>query len=205
MTSVARTSVIFYSMPVWLALGAHVAIPGDRITGRKALGLALALTGVAVALFDRPPQGEASLAGDLLALGAAGCWAAIALGTRISPLSRVAPAMQLYWQVSVSAVLLLAVAPFFGPLIRDFAPIHALGFAFQVIVVVTAAFLFWFWLLKIYPASSVASFSFLSPVFGVGFGWLILGETVGSTLLVALGLVASGLILINRAPRAVAA
>ncbi len=202
LTSVARTSVIFYSMPVWLALAAHVLIPGDTITGRKALGLTLALAGVGVALFDRPTHGAASLTGDLLALGAAICWAGIAILARISPLSRVTPVMQLFWQVTVSAVLLLAVAPFFGPFIRDFEPIHAIGFAFQVVIVVTGAFLFWFWLLKIYPASGVASFSFLSPVFGVGFGWLILGETVGPTLLVALVLVAVGLILINRPPRA---
>lgn len=63
---------------------------------------------------------------------------------------------------------------------------------------VAIAFLFWFWLMSIYPASSVASFSFLSPVFSVLLGWLILGERVGPSIWGALGLVALGLVLINR-------
>jgi drug/metabolite transporter (DMT)-like permease len=66
------------------------------------------------------------------------------------------------------------------------------------VAVVSAGFLFWFWLLTIYPASSVASFAFLSPIFGVGLGWLLLGEPVGPGILVALVLVCAGLVLINR-------
>ena len=69
---------------------------------------------------------------------------------------------------------------------------------FQIVAIASGGFLFWFWLLKIYPASGVASFSFLSPIFGVAFGWLILGETIGLSLWAALGLVCAGLILINR-------
>ena len=202
LTTVARASVIFYSMPVWLALAAHLLIAGDRLSGRKAVGLALAMAGVAWAILDRPGSGGVSLLGDILALLAAICWAAIAVLARATSFSRVAPAMQLYWQVGVSAVLLLALAPLFGPLLRDIAPVHVAGMAFQIVAVATGAFLFWFWLLKIYPASGVASFSFLSPIFGVAFGWLILGETVGRGLLAALALVCLGLVLINRAPTA---
>ena len=40
LTTVVRTSIIFYSMPVWLALMAHVGLPGERITRTKAVGLA---------------------------------------------------------------------------------------------------------------------------------------------------------------------
>ncbi|MGB8623835.1 MAG: DMT family transporter, partial [Paracoccaceae bacterium] len=46
-TTVTRSSVIFYSMPLWLTLAAHFLLPGERITPRKALGLALAFAGVA--------------------------------------------------------------------------------------------------------------------------------------------------------------
>lgn len=202
LTSVARTSVIFYSMPVWLALMAHLAIPGERISARKSLGLALAFGGVAWALLDRDGNGEVSLAGDLMALVAAVAWAGIALVARVTAFSRVEPTMQIFWQVAVSAPILLAAALFFGPFLRDLQPIHVAGMGFQIVVVATAGYLFWFWLLKLYPASGVASFSFLSPVFGVVFGWLILGEQVGLSLLGALVLVAVGLVLVNRPPRA---
>ena len=44
----------------------------------------------------------------------------------------------------------------------------------------------WLWLLSIYPAASVAAFSFLSPIFGVFFGWAFLDEKLGAPILVAL-------------------
>jgi drug/metabolite transporter (DMT)-like permease len=62
-------------------------------------------------------------------------------------------------------------------------------------------FLAWFWLLTVYPAASVASFSFLSPVFAVLLGWLILSEEITPSVWAALLLVATGIYLINRKPR----
>lgn len=199
LTTVTRTSVIFYSMPVWLAIGGHLLLEGERITRAKAAGLLVAFGGVAWAILDRGAGGGAgSLAGDLCALGAAIGWASIVLVVRGTGLSRLHPEMQMFWQVLVSAPLLLGAAVFFGPLLRDPAPIHFLGLGFQIVVVVAAGFVFWFWLLSIYPAAGVASFSFLSPIFGFAFGWLILGEEIGWSLGGALLLVAAGLVLINR-------
>ena len=200
LTAVSRASVIFYSMPVWLALMAHFMLPDDRVTPLKALGLALALAGVAVAILTRD-DGAGSLWGDLAALGAAIGWALTAILAKASSLSRVRPEIQLMWQVIVSAPILLVAAFFFGPLVRDLAAIHIAGLLFQIVVVVSAGFIFWLWLLSIYPASGVASFSFLSPVLAVGLGWLLLGEEIGMKLILALILVALGIVLINRPPR----
>lgn len=199
-TSVARVSVIFYTMPVWLALIAHFVFPGERLTRWKIAGLLMAVTGVALALLDRGGC-EVSLLGDLLALASAFCWAAIVLCVRLTPLGEVPPAQQLMFQVLVSAPILLLIAPLFGPLIRDLGPIHYAGLAFQIICVASLGFLAWFWLLSIYPSSSVASFSFLSPVFAVLLGWLLLSEEVAVTVWMALVLVAGGIFLINWRPR----
>lgn len=197
LTDVSRASVIFYSMPVWLALMAHVCLPGERLTALRLLGLGLAMAGVAVALMDRS-AGEANIWGDLAALGAAWGWAGIALMLRFKPLNQIAPEAQLMWQIMVSAVILSAVAPLFGPLLREPEMIHLAGVAFQALGVVCFGYVFWFWLLTVYPAASVASFSFLSPVLSVLFGWWLLGEAVGVSIWASLGLVVLGLILINR-------
>ena len=197
LTTVSRASVIFYSMPVWLALIGHFVLPGERLMPMRLGGLCLAMAGVAVALADRN-GGQASLLGDLLGLGAAFGWAGIVLTVRLTALSREKPETQLLWQLLVSAVMLLALAPLFGPLLREVEPIHLAGLAFQGLGVVAIAYLFWFWLMSIYPASGVASFSFLSPVFSVLLGWLLLGERVGPSIWIALGLVAVGLVFINR-------
>ncbi|MBD3677660.1 MAG: DMT family transporter [Rhodobacteraceae bacterium] len=203
LTTVARTSVIFYSMPLWLALGAHLILPGERMTRQKSLGLALAFAGVTWAILDRDGAsgGQASLVGDLFALLAAIAWAGIALCARGTKLITVPPETQLFWQLTISALVLVGASFFFGPMMRDVQPIHLWGMAFQIVVVASGAYLFWLWILTIYPASSVASFSFLTPIFGVFMGWALLGEEVSTGILGALVLVAVGIALINRPPR----
>jgi drug/metabolite transporter (DMT)-like permease len=202
LTTVTRTSVIFYTMPVWLALLGHVLIPGERLTRRKGVGLALAFAGVVVAITIRGGSGgTASLIGDLCALGAALTWAGIALLAKVSALKTVRPETQLLWQLAVSAPILMLAAFAFGPFLRAPEWIHWAGLGFQIVVIVSAGFLLWLWLLSIYPAGSVAAFSFLSPVFGVFLGWWLLDEPVGWEIVLALGLVVAGLIVINRPAR----
>jgi drug/metabolite transporter (DMT)-like permease len=202
-TTVARTSIFFYTMPFWVALAAHFLIPGERLTAIRSLGLFLAMAGVAIAMLDRPQQaGEYALWGDIMCLFGAMMWAGIALSARVTKLSRSTPEMQLVYQLAVSAPIVLFVAPFFGDLVRDLHPYHIGIFTFQVFVVVAFGFSFWFWLLSKYPASDMASFGFLAPVFGVAFGWLILDEPVTLTLVVALVLVGLGIFLVNKKPKA---
>lgn len=202
-TAVARSAVLFYTMPIWVAAAAHFLIPGERLTRLRGLGLALAIAGVALAFADRGgTAGPNQLLGDVMCLIAAMLWAAIALVTRTSALSRTTPEMQLLYQLVISTVVLLSVAPLFGEVLRAPTPALISVFAFQVIVVVGIGFQSWFWALGRYPASSVASFSFLSPVFGVLASWAILGETISLGVIGALGLVGFGIFLVNWRPRA---
>lgn len=197
LTTVSRASILFYAMPIWLALASHVLLPGERLSLPRLVGMGLAMAGVITAVADRG-GGQASLVGDLMAIGAGMCWAGIALCVRVTALSEARAEQQLFLQLLVSTPILLGAALLFGDLIRDVQPVHVAGLIYQILAVASFGFLFWFWLLKIYPASGVASFSFLSPVFSVLLGWLILGERVGFSIWLALALVAAGLFLINR-------
>lgn len=200
-TSVARVSLFFYVMPVWVTIGAHYLVPGERMTLLKAAGLLLAVAGVALGLgIGSDSAGEQAWIGDVLALGGAFFWASIALVTRTTRLQRSSPEMNLLYQLAVSAVVLLALAPLFGDTIRAPTPAILGMFAFQVIVIVAIGFVVWFWILSIYPVSHMASFSLLAPVFGVFFGWLIFDDRITPMFLVALLLVGSGILLINRSP-----
>ena len=202
-TSVARAAVLFYTMPFWVALGAHFLIPGERMTPVRALGLFLAFAGVALALMrNENPATERALTGDLMALTGAMFWAGIVLLARTTKLSKSSPEMQLLYQLAVSTVVLCGVAPLLGPLVRDMTPLLWGLLGFQVIFIVCIGFLTWFWVLKVYPASNMASFGFLTPLFGVIFGWLILGETISLTIVIALALVGTGIVLVNRRRRA---
>ncbi|GGD33587.1 DMT family transporter [Sinisalibacter lacisalsi] len=199
LTTVTRVSVIFYSMPVWMALTAHFVLPGERLTRTRLVGLTLAFAGVAWAIVDRSGLGgEASLAGDIAALIAALGWMGVSLLPRLTRLSQARFEMQMFWQVSVSTPVLLGASLFFGPLLRDLTVMTGWLMLFQIVVVVSGVFVVWFWLLSRYKTSQIAAFAFLSPVFGVILGWLWLGETVTLALIAQLVLVAAGIMLINR-------
>ncbi|KAA3622258.1 MAG: EamA family transporter, partial [Proteobacteria bacterium] len=138
--------------------------------------------------------------GDLMCLAAAAFWAGIALVARVTRLSRASPHMQLLYQLGVSGIVLTAAAPLAGDMVLDPTPLILGIFAFQSLVIVAIGFTVWFWVLSVYPASDMASFGFLSPVFGVLFGWLIFDETISVNVLLALAMVGAGIYLVNRKP-----
>lgn len=198
---VSRASILFYTMPFWAAVGSHFLVPGEHLTVTRLIGLVLAVAGVVLALSDNQWEMDArALTGDVFCLVGATLWAGIVLVARTTPLSRSSPEMQLLYQLGISAVVLLAVAPFFDELIREVTPTIIALFSVQVLVVVSFSFLLWFWLLSVYPPSRMASYSFLAPVFGVFFGWLILDEDLTEHIILALILVSFGVYLVSRKP-----
>jgi drug/metabolite transporter (DMT)-like permease len=197
MTSVSHVSIMFYTMPVHLSLMAHFLLPGERLTRTKSLGLVLCLVAVVLVMSDQE-GGHADLTGDIIAFVGAIGWAAVGMLLRASAMSRVPGEATLLWQLGVSSPFLLLAAFFFGPLVRDFEPVHVWLMGYQVVAVALFCFMAWLLLIRIYPASTVASFSFLTPVFSVFFAWAILGEPLRPLVLAGLGLVAVGIYLINR-------
>lgn len=197
-TTVARASLFFYIMPVWVAIGAHFVVPGDLLNRNKLLGLGMAVIGVIIAFAGDLGAARADAwIGDLLALTGGIAWAGIALLTRASRLSTCSAEMNLIYQLAVSAIILLAIAPLFGPTVRELSSTILTIFAAQIIFVAAAGFLMWFWLLSIYPVSNMASFGLLSPIFGVFFGWMIFDDALTTTFLLAIALAGTGVVLVN--------
>ncbi len=198
LTTVGRSALIMYSMPVWMGILAHFYLPGERTTPLKAAGLGLAFAGTAWAILSKNASGQPSLLGDLCALFAAWGWAGTAFVARKSRLRLAGPEAQLFWMVLVSAPMLLIAAMFFGPLLRDIQPDHWFWLVFQAGVVVAGGFVTWLWLLSVYPTSTVASFSFLTPIFAIILGYVIFDEVLSPSLMGAAALVSFGIVLINR-------
>ena len=197
LTTVGRSSVLMYSMPVWFAVMAHFGL-GERITPQKAIGLALAFSGTAWAILGGAKGGEGSLVGDLCALGAALGWALTAFVARRPVMRAEGPEMQLFWMVLVSAPILLVVSPLFGPLVRDLQAVHIGLLLFQSSIVVAGGFIAWLWLMSVYPSSTVAAFSFLTPILAILLGAVVFDETLSAAILGPGVLVAIGIVLINR-------
>lgn len=203
LTTVGRSALLFYSMPVWLGIVAHFFVPGERATPVKAVGLALAFLGTAWAVLTRSgaATGDARWIGDLCALIGAWGWTGTALATRLPAMRRMGPEAQLFWMVLVSAPILIGIAPLFGPILRDVQPIDWVWLAIHASLIATGGFIAWLWLFSVYPASTVASFSFLSPLLSILFGRLFFDEPLAPGLLGACLLVSCGIILINRPRR----
>jgi drug/metabolite transporter (DMT)-like permease len=197
-STVARVSLFFYMMPVWVTIAAHFSIPEEPLNRNKVVGLSLAVIGVAIGFGGNLGEaGEDAWLGDMLALLAGMFWAAIAMLTRLK-LSHVSSEMNLLYQLFVSGILLTLLALFVGDPVREpTAMIYGI-LAFQVIAIVSIGFLVWFWILSTYPVSSMASFSLLTPIFGVFFGWQIFDDAVTPALGIALLLAGAGIVLINR-------
>jgi drug/metabolite transporter (DMT)-like permease len=161
----------------------------------------LAFAGTALAILTGLAGGAGSFAGDLCALVAAVGWAATAFLARRAPMRDQGPEAQLFWMVVVSAPILLLASPLFGPLIRDLQPVHIFWLVVQASVVVTGGFITWLWLFSIYPVSTVASFSFLTPVFSLILGAVFFGESITWPLGIGAALVGIGIMLVNRPQR----
>ena len=199
LTSVGHSALIMYSMPVWMGVAAHFFLPGERATPVKALGLGLAFAGTAWAISSRggASAGQVSWLGDFCALIGAWGWAGTAFIARASRLREAGPEAQLFWMVLVSAPILLVVSPLFGPLIRDVHWTDWVWLVVQAGVVVAGGFISWLWLLSVYPTSTVASFSFLTPILAILLGHLVFGESLSLTLLGAAVMVSLGIVVIN--------
>lgn len=167
-------------------------------------GLLLAFAGVVLVFSDSLSlPGPDALFGDVLCLVAGIAWAATIVVIKQSSLSNAGAEKTLLYQLSVSAIVTVPFIPFGGPLLREVSALAISALAFQAVFVVSFTYLVWFWLMRRYPASGLSSFAFLTPVFGVLSGGLLLGEPLTIKILLALCLIAIGLTVVNRPRRRV--
>jgi drug/metabolite transporter (DMT)-like permease len=199
LTTAARGTVLLYTAPFVVALGAHFLLD-DRLTASRTAGLVLAFAGVVVALGDRAAGvAQGDWRGDLLCLAAGVMWAATTLILKATPLRAERAERTLLDQLVVSAVLLLAVSLAAGePGVYAGTPLVWAAFIYQVVAVASFSYLGWFVMVQRHSPASVSAFTFLTPLFGVGFAVLFLGEVPTLSLLAAAALIAAGIWLVNR-------
>ena len=76
-------------------------------------------------------------------------------------------------------------------------PVAIASILLQGVVVSFFTYLAWFWLLRRYLASNMAVFSFMTPLFGVTFGVLVLDEPLTLNFIIGAALVLSGITLVS--------
>ena len=145
--------------------------------------------------------------GDALGLAGGVLWGLTTLAIRTTRLATASAEKTLFYQIAVTA----AVTPVLSLLTGEARGLSYSAAAWGSIALQTgigafASYLAWMWLLRHYPATRIASFTFLTPVFALVFGVALLGEPLTLQLLLALAGVGLGVVLVNRgAPPAIAA
>lgn len=199
-THASRAVIFLYLSPFVVAIGSQIFIPGERLGRIQFLGLGFAFLGILLAFgesFTFPSR--QMLIGDSMLVGAAVLWGATTVVIKAGPLAQISPSRTLLYQLSISALIL----PFGSlalnePGIVNVSPLAVASLLYQTVWIASATYLAWFWLIRHYPAAKLASFTFLTPLFGVFAGWFILDEPLTAALLVAVVLVAAGVYLVNR-------
>ena len=201
-TTASRMVVFIYLAPFVVALGMPFIARSERLSPIQMAGLAIAFAGVAWAFaegFSKPAAGAHQWIGDALGVLAAVLWGATTLAIRGSRLTSASAEKTLLYQLLTSGVLLALAALLTGaPLPTRLSPRATGSLAFQIVVVTFASYLVWFWLIRSYPATRLASFTMLTPVFGLLMGAVLLHEPITARLVVALVAVAAGIVLVNR-------
>jgi len=208
LTSASRMAVFLYTAPCFTALGLHFFVTGERMRAVQWLGILVAFAGMALAFADgfarAPAAGAvaAGLAGDALGVLAGALWAATTVVVRATSLSHTSASKTLFYQLSVSAVVLFALALLRGETHTiHITALAVASLAYQAVIVAFVSYLTWFWLLTRYMASRLSVFSFLTPLFGVTFGVVLLGESFSARFLAASALVLAGIVLVNAPAR----
>lgn len=200
-TLASHMSVFLYTAPIFAALGLHVWVPGEQLARRQWWGVAMAFAGMVIAMAPTTSRIDAGalVLGDALGLLAGLAWASTTLVLRRSKLSEAPPEQTLCYQLCVATLLLLPAAILLGDMQAiDFTGLALASLTFQTLVISLGALLLWFALLRRYLASQLGVFSFLSPVFGVLFGALLLDEPLTANFVIGGAVILIGIVLVSR-------
>jgi drug/metabolite transporter (DMT)-like permease len=199
-TTATRAVLFIYLAPFFVVAGARFVLPGDRFSLTQWAGLGLSFSGMLLAFgVPTPALDPRQALGDLMMIGAAAAWAATTLVIKASSLNRVAPEKTMLYQLVVSVPMLAVGAWILAERVTAWPSGLALGsLAWQTVWVVSITFVLWFAMIVRYSASRVSAFTFLTPLFGVAAGYLVLNEPINWAFAGAVVLVIAGLVVVNR-------
>ncbi len=198
-TTASRLTVFLYTSPFWVAALVPLFVKSERLRPLQWLGMACAFVAVAFAMREGLGAGNSSALGDLLGLAAGALRGLTTVSIRANNLTRISPEKLLFYQIATTAVAVPWISFALGETWSlDWSPMAWGSMLAQTVIGAFASYLAWTWMLGRYPATKISVFVFLTPLFALLFGTLWLGESASPTLLMAQGLVAVGIVLVNR-------
>ena len=178
---------------------AWAALAGDeRVTLRKATGLALGIAGVA--LIARPDAAAAAdpLFGWAVAAALGACCLYGVVGVLIKRYARGAtPRGMAAGNQLAAALVLVPLLPLLPPLAAPTALAVANLLALALLAS-AAAFVLYFRLIADVGATRALTVTYLIPLFGILWGWLFLGEALPAAALAGGALILAGTVMVTR-------
>lgn len=199
-TTASHMAVFLYTAPIFTALGLHFFMPAERLSRTQWMGITLCFVGIAIAFlggFAQPSISTTILWGDFLGLIAGFLWGCTTVVLRVTGLNRIPAAQTTLYQLIAAFVVLLVAAILSDQMTVNWSPTLMAALAAQGIVIAFFTLLVWFWLLTHYLASRLASFTFLTPLFGVAFGVLLLDDPLDTAFVLGALLVIIGVSVVN--------
>ena len=196
-TSASRSTIFINVYPFFTALFAHLWIPGERLSVTKTLGIIVAFSGVFVVVAPKLGQGEANVLGDLIVL-VSGCFLGLRVVVTKLLIQSIHPYRLLAWLLTLSLPVYVVISL----LLERGEPMQltlsaAAALLYQGGVIAGFCFLAWTSILERYSASKLVVLFFATPLSGVLFSHLILGDELTLSLLGGAALVAAGIYLVN--------
>ena len=197
-TTAAHAVVFLYSSPIFTALILHLFVPSERMSLLQWGGILIAFSGIGI-IFWEPSSTDASstFIGDILAFLAALAWSLTTVIVRCTSLSKMPAKQVVFYQLIVGFVLLAMASTLTQQWHFNSTPMVWVNLTFQSVIVSFLAFLVWFWLLGRYQASQIGVLSFMTPLFGVVFGYLLLEEHLDKQFLIGSMFILLGIFAVN--------
>ncbi len=193
-TSASRSVVYLYTAPIFVVIASRWFLPGERFTRLQWLGIVLSFSGIVIAFgesspFAKPEQALGNAMMVLAAIGAAGT----TLIAKASSLCRAPYEKTLFYQLAI-AVPVSALCVFLLGESMTSVPsnLSIASLIFQTAWVAFITFLIWYGLVQHYSANRLAALTFLTPLFGVAAGYLVLDEPLTPQFLTAVVMVTVG-------------
>lgn len=194
--SAGLTSVLTYSMPLFLSIMAHYWLPNERLTKKKLFGIILGIVGLFMAMNI---QLDGSLWIMLLGLSSAVSWAIANLIFKLK--LKHANAVQFTtWQMTIGTVGLLLYTLFFESGEAHWGVMPVIYILFSGVIASALAFVMWNYVLQHTEASKASVSILLVPIIGVISGYLFLDETFKLATLFGMMLVLVGIWFVNSKP-----
>lgn len=196
-TTASLSTIYINTYPFFTAIFAHLWIPGERLSVLKTLGVVVAFSGVFVTVFPNLGEGESNLLGDLLVL-VSGCFLGLRVVVTKLLVQYIHPYRLLVWYLLLSLpVYALLSIVFESPATFRLTLAGSLALLYQGGVIAGFCFLAWTAILERYSASKLVVLFFTTPISGVLFSHLLLGDELTLNLLMGCVLVAGGIYLVN--------